>query len=203
MTDTDDDTEATRKPYWAGRRPGLPPSKIWPPGAELAALRRGLGREPGTVPAMWPFYLHLRTDGTVSKKLSAEHAALTLFAVHQQSHAAPMHRTGPGLGTAMRALRDSGKFSDDAVDRRFSAAATATSLTELTLHLRGLVTQLRTIPQPLDYDALFKDLVAWQSADQVGAVRRRWGSQYFLRPAAGDGTSTPDDPTSTSTGAQQ
>ncbi|GLY68777.1 type I-E CRISPR-associated protein Cse2/CasB [Amycolatopsis taiwanensis] len=155
------------------------------PTAELAALRRGVNREPGDVAEMWPFYTTLRSDGTLSEALRAEHLALTLFAVHQQSVARPMHAAGIGLGTAIRALRESTKFSPDAVDRRFSAAATATSLNELGMHLRGLIGQLRVMDrpgQPLDYTQLFRDLRDWQRPENQARVRRRWGSQYFVTP---------------------
>jgi CRISPR system Cascade subunit CasB len=170
-----------------------------PPGVELAALRRGLGREPGSVPAMWPFYVLTNDEGERTPEFDAEHAALTLFAVHQQSQALPMHRAGIGLGTAVLELRKrrgggppdtsaktaAGSAPDwskvDAVDRRFGAAATATDLDELVMHLRGLVTQLRGIGQPLDYDTLHAELRDWTSPRGAGRVRRRWGMQYFTR----------------------
>lgn len=158
------------------------------PGADLAALRQGIGRVAGTVPAMWPFYTTLRSDGKVSADLRAEHLALTLYGVHQQSETRPMHRAGVGVGKALAALRHSGAFSPEAVDRRFAAAATATSLNEAAVHLRGLVTQLRGIHQPLDYDRLLRDLRDWQYPDRRPQVRRRWGSEYFTTPAPEDTT---------------
>ncbi len=189
----------TRSHYWQRYTSG---NGTWrtdrepAPGAHLAALRRGIGREPGDVPAMWPFYTTLRADGSVSDHLHAEHLALTLFAVHQQSQAAPVHRVGVGVGTAIRALRLDGKFSAEAVDRRFGAAATATTLGEVAHHLRGLITQLRGIkPQPgLDYTRLVADLVRWQHPDRQAWVRRKWGSQYFVWTP---GPSDPGDTTAT------
>lgn len=154
-----------------------------PPGGDLAALRRGIGRQPGEVPQMWPFYTTLNPDGQLTPRLLAEHAALTLFAVHQQSRADPVHRADIGVGAAMLTLRHSEKFSTDAVDRRFSAAATATSLAEVTTHLRGLITQLRGTDQGLDYTRLCWDLRDWQDPARLPAVRRRWGGQYFARTA--------------------
>lgn len=151
-----------------------------PDGADLAALRRGLGREPGSVPEMWPYYTTLNAEGRLTERLEAEHIALALYALHQQSRTEPMHRHGVGLGTAMQALRRSEKFSPEAVDRRFSAAATATSLGEVTAHLRGLVSQLRTISQGLDYNQLVRDLANWAHPERRSQVRRRWGSQYFV-----------------------
>lgn len=158
-----------------------------PDGADLAALRRGVGREPGSVPEMWRYYTTLTADGQLTAALVAEHLALTLFAVHQQSRTQPMHRDGIGLGSALLALKRSGRFSDDAVDRRFAAAATATSLPELAVHLRGLVGQLRGVDQPLDYTRLTGELRGWQSPERVGTIRRRWGAAYFAPPRpAGD-----------------
>lgn len=162
-----------------------------PPGVDLAALRRGIDRKPGTVPAMWPFYTTLTEDGRRTRALYAEHLALTLFAVHQQSKSALVHKEGVGLGTALLRLKQSGKFSPEAVDRRFAAAATATSLAELGVHLRGLITQLRALDRPeLDYTRLAEDLRRWQHPDQAGSVRRAWGGQYFApRPPADDADS--------------
>jgi CRISPR system Cascade subunit CasB len=155
-------------------------------GADLAALRRGAGKDAGSVPQMWAFYTTLRPDGGRGADLQAEHVALTLYAMHQQSQPQPMHQSGTGVGTAIRALRRSGKFSEEAVDRRFAAAATATSLSEAALHLRGLIGQLRAIDQPLDYTRLFRDLRDWQFPDRVAGVRRRWGGQYHAYdPTAG------------------
>jgi len=161
-------------------------------GAVLAALRRGVGREPGTVPEMWPHYQELNDRGTVTTRLRAEHLVLTLYAIHQQAKPTSVHAEGIGLGTAMSSLRRSGKFSERAVERRFAAFATATSLAEAGHHLRGLITQLRSIDQRLDYTLLMRDLVAWQRPASAGAVRRRWGMQFFINPAAGAGNSPAD-----------
>lgn len=184
-------TAAGRVPYW-GRL--VDEHGQWrgdgARGEDLAALRAGIDRDPGSVPAMWWFYTRLREDGWVTADLRAEHLALTLFGVHQQSRSRPMHHRGIGVGSALLALRRSGKFSPEAVDRRVTAAATATSLTEAGVHLRGLITQLRGIDQPLDYDLLLRDLRDWQSPDRLGVVRRRWGGQYFAPAPA---TAVPAD----------
>jgi len=184
---------------------------------------------------MWPFYVLADQPQNPAQKYTAEqaaeHAALTLFAVHQQAQERPMHRARVGLGTAVLVLRrhyDSprpglpGKVEQadgaaaepqrgnglaaDAtqvdwsrvhpVDRRFTAATTATGPTELVLHLRGLVTQLRGIGQPLDYTRLHEDLCLWQDPRRAGEVRRRWGMQYFTRVKRAPAT-TPEDTTDT------
>jgi CRISPR system Cascade subunit CasB len=150
---------------------------------------------------MWPYYTTLRGDGTVGSSLRAEHLTLTLYAVHQQSQSASVHSPGVGVGAAALRLKGSGKFSPEAVDRRFHAIATAITLAEVGVHLRGLITQLRGIGQPLDYDRLDRDLHDWQDPARQPAVRRRWGGQYYTekpRPkkAAGPVEITESNPNS-------
>lgn len=147
------------------------------PGEDLAALRRGLGHDALTVPAMWPFYI-TPTDGRLTRELEAEHAALALFGLHQQSQDRPMHKRGQNLGMAMLALRRSDRFSPEAVDRRLAAAANATSVPALVHRLRGLITQLRGIAQPLDYDQLLHDIQDWHHPESRRRVRRVWGLHY-------------------------
>ena len=124
-----------------------------PAGEDLAALRRGLGREPGEAPQMWPFYRSLNEQGRLTWELAAEHLALTLFAVHQQGKERPVHRAGVGLGTAMRDLRHSGKYSPEAIDRRFSAAATATRVTVPLADAAWLPERVAEAASPMDANA--------------------------------------------------
>lgn len=158
------------------------PSKR-PPGEDLAALRAGLGREALTVPKMWPFYT-ARPDsdgeryGAASLAQQAEHAALALYGLHQQSQAIPMHRPDVGVGTALLNLRRKEPDNVKPVDRRVSALVTSTSLTALLNRMRGLVTQLREIQQPLDYDRLVSDLYAWPWPDGRRRVRKSWAQGY-------------------------
>lgn len=169
-----------------------------PDGSDLADLRRGIGKPPGAVPQMWRYYTTLTPEGQMTRGLVAEHLALTLFAFHQQSRPRLAHVQGVGLGTAILALRNSGKFSEQAVDRRFGAAATATSIDEVGVHLRGLVAQLRPLDQPIDYTQLMQDLRGWQNPEWLSRVRRRWGSQYFAprtSPADAHDANQPTEPT--------
>ncbi|GAA1291885.1 type I-E CRISPR-associated protein Cse2/CasB [Saccharothrix xinjiangensis] len=149
-----------------------------PPGDELAALRRGLGKPAGTVPQMWRFYEAI-VNGENSPRLAAEHAALSLYGLHQQSRRTPMHCPGVGLGTALLRLSRQEGVSDVAVTRRFNAAATSTSVNELVAHLRGLITQLRSHGIALDYTRLWRDLLDWSFPDGPARVRRRWGMQFY------------------------
>lgn len=154
-----------------------------PPGEDLAVMRTGLGRDAGTVPALCRYYTCEIDDwaarrGEVSIEQASEHAALALFGLHQQSKAQPMHRPGVSVGKALRRLREDGKFSQQAVDARVNAAATATNVTALLMRLRGLITQLRAINQPLDYDQLMKLVHDWHSSDGRPRARRKWAVDY-------------------------
>ncbi|WP_343238027.1 type I-E CRISPR-associated protein Cse2/CasB [Streptomyces sp. SID2999] len=146
-----------------------------PPGEDLAALRAGLGRQAFTEPRLWPYY-RTPTDGVVTRELQAEHAALSLYGLHQQSQSTPMHRPKVKTGKALRALHE--RFGEEAVDRRVAATVGSTTVTAFVHRLRGLVTQLRSIQQPLDYDQLMQDILRWHFPDGRSQVRRQWGLAF-------------------------
>jgi len=154
-----------------------------PPGEDLAALRAGLGREAGEVPEMWRFYTcpvddRLARRGQLSIEQRAEHAALALYGLHQQSKRTSMHDPRFPLGKALYRLRISQRFSPQAVDARVNAAATMTSPGALLIRLRGLIDQLRVIDQPLDYDGLMRLIQDWHHEDRRRRARRRLAVEY-------------------------
>ncbi|MER6911338.1 type I-E CRISPR-associated protein Cse2/CasB [Streptomyces sp. NPDC000594] len=190
-------SRTTRRRYWHR----YPVRDNPPPGEDLAALRAGLGRAAGTVPSLWQHYTS-PSDGEVTSELEAEHGALSLYGLHQQGQSRPMHRTGTGVGAALRALRGSGKFSHDALDRRVAAAVNATTVPVLLYRLRGLIPQLRAQSIPLDYDQLTRDLRSWSYPESRQRVRRSWGLAYYTweddRPGAARTPAAPPAPDSAS-----
>lgn len=163
--------------------------------AALAACRRGIGKRPLDVPAMWP-YLAAALDTIPEDRAgrraieAACHHALALYATHQQSRPEPMHVRGlrGGLGHACRQLSAALERKDrsaEGVTRRFLATATADSVAELTGHLRGLIPQLRENAIPLDYVRLAQDIVAWHHPGSRARVRRRWGLDFYRREVPG------------------
>ncbi|MEV5830497.1 type I-E CRISPR-associated protein Cse2/CasB [Spirillospora sp. NPDC052242] len=170
-----------------------------PPGEDLAALRAGLGRPAGDVPRMWRFYTcpiddRLAQVGEVSIEQQAEHAALALYGLHQQSKKKSMHHPKVPLGKALYLLRASSRFSAQAVDARVNAAATTTGPAPLLMRLRGLIDQLRVIDQPLDYDGLMQLIHDWHYEDGRRRARRRWAVEYQVW--AQQDTDTPEAPAS-------
>lgn len=169
-----------------------------PPGEDLAVLRSGLDHRAGNVLALFRYYA-TPTDGQVTTDLEAEHATLALYGLHQQSQDRPMHRPGVTLGAALLGLRRSGRFSEEAVDRRVETAANTTSVDAFRYRLRGLVTQLRTVGQPLDYTRLLRDIRDWHWPASRQHVRRRWGLDYYAwRTSPGQQNPPADPPATTS-----
>ena len=168
--------------------------------AELAELRRGVGRQPGDLPALWGALLadmpeQLQGSNGPSKAEWAVYTALTLFALHQQGEAGvSMNQPGRTLGGAVRQLAEKTAVGQDwtesSVLRRFNALATAEEITEISHHLRGMIQLLSAAKDggiPLDYPQLAADLYELQCTDpryaQIPAnVRLRWGQDLYRDP---------------------
>ncbi len=152
--------------------------------AALAGLRSAIRQEPGSSPQVWEWTsveVDDRAPDVPTREEWAVHAALCLYAVHQQGRPEKMHRPGQGLGQAVRQLAGPDSGPDSPVRRRFAKVLTATSTEECLHHLRGLVTQFRSV-QPsigLDYGMLADDLVRLQQPAGAPAVRLRWSRQYY------------------------
>ncbi|MDO0930169.1 type I-E CRISPR-associated protein Cse2/CasB [Streptomyces sp. TG1A-8] len=178
--------------------------------AALARLRRGAGREAGETPDLWNLIdtdpLHTPAEGArplseqeMVRAENALHAALTLWAFHQQSRGVPMHRRHTrerpgGLGAAVRRLMPTDGI-DEPIHKRLVRAGTAPDLVTLIQRLRDIVNLLRRDDVPLDYALLAGQLYLWQWPDGPAAVRRRWGRSFHelrrTRPASDENT-TPD-----------
>ena len=75
--------------------------------AELAKLRRGVGRAPGDLPELWGSFLRGMPESFQGRSAPsaaewAVYLALTLYAMHQQGNDRPMNRPGNTLGRAVR-----------------------------------------------------------------------------------------------------
>jgi CRISPR system Cascade subunit CasB len=161
--------------------------------ATLARLRRCAPDEPGADPTVWQVTIGglpeaLQGDRNISVAERAVHAALVLFAIHQQSNTTPMHQVKVGLGSAVQMLaRERGRdgVPDQPSIRRLHQVVLATDPSGRLYHLRGLIMLLRgeSIPIPLDYGQLAVDLYRLfdpkQNSDSVVA---RWGRELHNRP---------------------
>ncbi len=170
--------------------------------ATLAVLRRGvsvpLGRDARlvslTIAGLYEHPESIRDDEPTAAE-HAVYAALTLFAVHQQSHRdAAMHRRDYSFGRSARLLgRHSG--ARDAVRARFTALATATNWDETVHHARGLIQQMRAHSIPLDYGQFARDLYGLQFAGGADRVRLVWGRHFYREDGPNDEVAATDDST--------
>ncbi|SON62626.1 CRISPR-associated protein Cse2 [Mycobacterium simulans] len=163
--------------------------------ADLAKLRRALGKTAGSVPEIWEYTIAavpeaLQSVGDEpSRAEQAAHATLTLFAVHQQSMSGPAHVHGVPLGRAVGCLARGGERSEKAVTRRFMAVATASSIDEILVHVRGLVAQLRAARHGFDYARFADDLLGLLNPQRSESVRRAWGREFYrFKAVEGDTT---------------
>lgn len=158
---------------------------------ELAALRHAVTKVPGDVADTWSLEFEgmptvLVGQGDVpSPGEWATHAALTLYAIHQQSQITPMHQRGRehGLGQAIRQLvqRDSNAYKsleEGELPRRFAALVTAESFPEAVHYARQLVGQLRGEAIPLDYALLAQQFYDLQMPGRADTTKLAWGRGF-------------------------
>ncbi|GAA2433336.1 type I-E CRISPR-associated protein Cse2/CasB [Streptomyces macrosporus] len=173
--------------------------------ATLARLRRGVGKPANAVPDLWGLgadeAIHQAhadgelPNGQAERAEEAAHIALTLWALHQQSHHTQrMHlRYGPELGAAVRRLMP-GPEVDEPIRKRFVRAATATTPTMLAQRLREIVTLLRREAVALDYGLLADQLHQWQQPGGAERVRRSWGRSFHAHRTSDTSPDTADAP---------
>lgn len=160
--------------------------------ASLAKLRRGDVADPAAEPAVWEITIPgmpdrlLNDGGLPSRAEEAMHAALVLYAYHQQGRRKPMHVAGRSLGAAVRELsrsRGTGDETDKGTLRRFHAVATSGSASVRLHHLRGLVALLRGEEIAMDYGRLAGDLyLLAQNDSRTSRVRYAWGRDLHRAP---------------------
>lgn len=167
--------------------------------ADLARLRRTVGRSVGSDAESWPIVFDqfpqtlMGRGDEPSRWETAAHLALGLFAQHMQSATRPMHVAGLGLGHAIGRLCNpaDGDSREKPVMRRFQALGTALSLDETVYHARGLIQQLRAEEISLDYARLARDLVDLQNPQAADSVRLRWARDlYRIEPKATENASS-------------
>ncbi|GEL46659.1 type I-E CRISPR-associated protein Cse2/CasB [Cellulomonas hominis] len=168
--------------------------------AALAQLRRGVGREVGSVPEI----LELTTDPDArgggegpTRDERAIHGALTLYALHQQSQRRGMFVAGVSFGTALGRIKQRAGTPVPGVIRRFQALGTSSDLTEALVHARALVTLLRSADQGFDYGWFTRDLIRLQDPARADAVRLSWGRDFYRVRA--EPTDAATDPTASTT----
>lgn len=154
-----------------------------------AQLRSALGKEIGSIPAIWDLTLDGEYEGpsdTPTRGEKAVHGALTLWARHQGSNTRQMHDVSDHprrFASAIRVVAEKQARGDKRVEetpiyRTFSAAIQAPTYEGLLVRLRSLVSQLEAAEVPCDYGYLASDLFYWQDPSCRTSVVRNWGRQF-------------------------
>lgn len=170
--------------------------------ATLARLRRADPANPGADPAIWELTLADLPDALAPQTRSdaptpaeaALHAALTLYAVHQQSQRVGVHEAGVPFGAAVGRLaraRGEGDDLDEGVLKRLHQAILATEFSAKLMHLRALVQLMRAEDRPpaFDYGRFADDLMTLADRRRDDTrVSVRWGRDLYARPTK----TTPD-----------
>ncbi len=137
--------------------------------AAFAALRRGLGRDPGAEPAMFPYIARWVTDDSSQWHEATLYLIASLFAYHPQEGGAG------NLGAAFKSAAQ-GEKDTTAIERRFTALLAAHP-EDLAFYLRQAVSFLKSKPVPIDWQQLFDDVLKWP----YGQVQKNWAYAFWRR----------------------
>lgn len=156
--------------------------------AILANLRRGVGKAPGEIPALWGVVFDEFPSDWMAYKDAASreewgvYIAMTLFGLHQQGMSPsekPMHCKGMTLGKALSRLAGDDKDARNRICQRFTQMATTADIKGMSYYLRNIVQMLRAQGIPLDYALLAKDIYQYQSKNKVNEVRLHWAQDFY------------------------
>ena len=136
-----------------------------------AQLRSALGKETGSIPAIWDLTLDDESQYLGNNPTRGEKA------VHDVSDR-PRQFAAAIRVVAEQQHRGEKRAEETPIYRSFSAAIQAPTYEGLLVRLRSLVSQLETAEVPCDYGYLASDLFHWQDPSRRPSVVRNWGRQF-------------------------
>lgn len=146
--------------------------------ATLAALRRGLGKEPGEAAEATPYVFRWLGQDADSDRVDAYFQVAALFASHRISWGEREDRRPTNLGASFwRLAHREGQTEDPGAERRLVALLNAHP-EELGRHLRHAVSLLKAHEIPIDWAQLLRDIQEWTYEErpvQFAWARSFWG----------------------------
>lgn len=137
----------------------------------LAAMRKGLGKAPGTVPEMFEHVLPFISQGASVAEEDASFLLASLFASYPEG-------SGEGdMGAVFKRIRQ--VTGSDSVESRFVALLKCHG-DELPDHLRHAVALARSKEFLIDWNQLLYDIQHWEDLDH--SVQRRWARSFWETP---------------------
>lgn len=108
----------------------------------------------------------------------AAYAALTLFAIHMQSASQEVHLKGVSFAQACGKLYRKLEGASDSIKPRIDAMLLAGHERARLIHIRSLITLMRTQDIGFDYGRLATDLRALADPKKRAGVQLRWGRDF-------------------------
>jgi len=137
----------------------------------LAALRRGLGQPPGSVPAMYAYIVPWLPKEVPPWTEAAYYLIAALFAYH------PAEGGTGNVGQHFAQVR-AREGDDSALERRFMALLAAHP-EDLPTYLRQAISFLKSKDVPINWQALFYDVQRWGHPDRY--IQKRWARAFWGR----------------------
>ncbi|NQT19769.1 MAG: type I-E CRISPR-associated protein Cse2/CasB [Planctomycetes bacterium] len=144
--------------------------------AALAALRRGLGKPPGTAAEMHPYVVPWLGEHTAPWQDAPLYITAALFAQWHQGTTAAADNVPQNLGCS---LRECARIDPDrlkSVERRLVALLNCHP-DDLHIHLRHAVGLLKSKNVPLNWSQLLYDIKGWGWESR--SVQRNWAKGFW------------------------
>jgi CRISPR system Cascade subunit CasB len=137
--------------------------------AMLAELRRGLGREPGEAPGMFPYIMPFVPETAYGHYEANLYLLASLFALH------PVSARSGNIGTHLKALADSAD-NHEATTRRFVQLLNQ-HRDALVTPLRQHISLLKAHDVGVNWHRLLYDLRYWDHPERF--VQKQWAAAYW------------------------
>jgi len=159
----------------------------------LAALRRGLGQQPGEAMELYSYVVPY----TQGLQYPSDENAYYIIASLVGLYPTPSWQRSDGkrlinLGASLALLREDDKTRGDSLERRFVALLNAHA-DDLPQHLRQAISLLKSKDKPVNWLRLLRDLKQWDREDC--RVQRLWAKGFWGEAVEDDDESAtqPDD----------
>jgi CRISPR system Cascade subunit CasB len=141
---------------------------------DLAHLRRGLGRLPGTVTEMYPVVVDALPDNLDDWGEQMHYLVAALFALH------PSFKFEGDMGAHFAELGNPKEPPSEALERRFITLLNARPA-NLYRILPPIINRLKVAGIPIFWEQLLDDLQRWQYPTERQRVRKRWADTFWKR----------------------
>ncbi|MCP5094613.1 MAG: type I-E CRISPR-associated protein Cse2/CasB [Chloroflexi bacterium] len=143
----------------------------------LAALRRGLGQPPGTVPDMFPYVIRHIPENASRWKEQVYYLIASVYALHPKSTI----KAGLNMGDHFSLTLDPDPERNKAIERRFTSLLTAHP-EDMPTYLRQAVSFLKSQKEDgiaINWHQLMGHMLQWNKPEKRVNVQKRWANQFW------------------------